>query len=241
MITKHITLDNQVSNVYCFDELDSTNKYLKEYYRGFNHLDVVTTARQTAGYGRRGRTWIDSDGLFFTVLVKDLDINLLPSLVHISAASVFRSLEELGLKAQIKYPNDVLVNDRKLCGILVETSISDKLEYALLGIGVNINHVDFEKAISLSDLGVKIETFDLLTMIVKNINYFINQLKNNRKDFLDICNEYSYLKDKHISYKDKQYRFIEVLENGLLTLEDQEGNRIDISDSEITLENIYKY
>jgi BirA family biotin operon repressor/biotin-[acetyl-CoA-carboxylase] ligase len=102
---------------------------------------VVLAGRQTAGRGRLGRSWISPrGGLYFTVVVRP-PAEQLKSLVIIAALAVARAIEGLpGLQTSLKWPNDVLVAGRKICGILSESElVGDSVSYALVGIGVNVN------------------------------------------------------------------------------------------------------
>jgi len=103
---------------------------------------VVLAGRQTAGRGRLGRSFISPrGGLYFTVVLRpalESGGRLLPI---IAALAVARGLEQVaGLRTALKWPNDVLVGGRKICGILVESELMGQaVSYALVGIGVNVN------------------------------------------------------------------------------------------------------
>ena len=102
---------------------------------------VVLTGRQTAGRGRLGRSFISPrGGLYFTVILRPVLENL-RSLPIVAAVAVARGLEQVaGLRTALKWPNDVLVGGRKVCGILVESEVTGPtVNYVLLGIGVNVN------------------------------------------------------------------------------------------------------
>ncbi len=105
---------------------------------------VVVAEEQLAGRGRLGRIWLAPHGtcLLFTVLLRPpLGVAQRPDLSRVIAERVRDAVEEVtGLRAEIKEPNDLLVNGRKLCGILCQTSIrGGELEYLLVGIGLNVN------------------------------------------------------------------------------------------------------
>jgi BirA family biotin operon repressor/biotin-[acetyl-CoA-carboxylase] ligase len=102
---------------------------------------VVLAGRQTAGRGRLGRSFISPrGGLYFTVVLRPAPEHLRP-LPIIAALAVARGLERVaGLRTALKWPNDVLVGGRKVCGILVESELMGQaVSYALVGIGLNVN------------------------------------------------------------------------------------------------------
>jgi BirA family biotin operon repressor/biotin-[acetyl-CoA-carboxylase] ligase len=102
---------------------------------------VVLAGRQTAGRGRLGRSFISPrGGLYFTVILRPALENLRP-LPIVAALAVARGLEQVaGLRTALKWPNDVLVGGRKICGILVESELTGQnVSHVLLGVGVNVN------------------------------------------------------------------------------------------------------
>lgn len=125
-------------------ETDSTNTYTKELARrGAAHGTAVLALRQTGGRGRMGRSFISPEkGLYMSVLLRpDCPAELLPTLTPCAAVAVHRALcRTCGVTAEIKWPNDLVVNGRKLCGILTEgvAGFDGKLS-AVIGIGVNLN------------------------------------------------------------------------------------------------------
>lgn len=102
---------------------------------------VVLTDSQTAGRGRRSRRWIDTPGcnvLSSTVLLPKFPPHLLVMVASLAVVNAI--VQTCGVQATIKWPNDILVGDRKVCGILIETRhISNKHLIAILGIGINAN------------------------------------------------------------------------------------------------------
>lgn len=124
-------------NFILLDEVDSTNTYLK---RGdFPDGTAVIALRQTAGKGRTGRVWTDAEpgqALFLSVLfhsMKAEDMGFLPLLCGLAAANT------LGKGAAIKWPNDLLIGEKKVCGILCESRIIGSEISAVCGIGLNLS------------------------------------------------------------------------------------------------------
>lgn len=124
-----------------FEELTSTNTYLKENAEHLPDGCVVTAQYQSAGKGRLGRQWIIPKGLAVSLsfLLKDpsYDISLLPILCAVATAKAVE--ETTGVRLQIKWPNDLILNQKKLCGILCESVIKKDSIFAIGGIGINVN------------------------------------------------------------------------------------------------------
>ena len=127
-----------------FDEIDSTNHYLMNSYQLLDNFTFVSTDYQSKGKGRNDRVWESIKGLnlMFSILIKDSKlINEFNALSLMSAVEVAQVLESYGIdNVSIKWPNDVLVNDKKICGILLEGQLP---EYVVIGIGLNVNQKEF--------------------------------------------------------------------------------------------------
>lgn len=134
-------------DIILLDEIDSTNNYLKSAAeKGGKEKTVVIAERQSAGKGRLGRDFFSPEsGLYMSILLKP-SFSAEKSLFITTAAAVAVSdaVEEISdKKTGIKWVNDIFIGDKKICGILTESSIDFKtggLNYAVLGIGVNIYH-----------------------------------------------------------------------------------------------------
>jgi len=131
-----------------FDSLPSTNtEAAHQVKRGANEGLCVVAKQQTAGRGRHGRVWISpaNAGLYFSIVLRPkLEMSLLPLLTLMSATSVFDILQELyGLNPDIKWANDVLVHDKKICGILAETAETKLGLAVIVGIGINLQSANF--------------------------------------------------------------------------------------------------
>ncbi|MFX1300003.1 MAG: biotin--[acetyl-CoA-carboxylase] ligase [Promethearchaeota archaeon] len=128
-----------------FPELSSTNAYLKEKGAiGEREGLVVLADKQTSGRGRFERSWHSPPGgLYFSILLRPMTISaaeapLITLTAGVAVAKVLKTA--LGVQAKLKWPNDVLVENRKVCGILSEsTLIGEGIEYVVLGVGINAN------------------------------------------------------------------------------------------------------
>ena len=127
-----------------FAEITSTNEVAKELAsRGAEEGTVVLAETQTQGKGRLGRRWLSpKGGVWFSVILRPrISAKYSYQLTFMTAVAVAKTIRKLfKLNAEIKWPNDVLVNERKVCGILTETSTrGDAIDFAVVGIGVNAN------------------------------------------------------------------------------------------------------
>jgi BirA family biotin operon repressor/biotin-[acetyl-CoA-carboxylase] ligase len=128
--------------VSCYPSLPSTNDVAKQKARqGAKEGTVIVAEEQTAGRGRIKRRWLSPRGSIALSMILYPPLAYLPSLIMVASLAVARSIEQVtNLKAKIKWPNDVLVNDKKICGILVESDVrGNKVDYAVIGIGLNVN------------------------------------------------------------------------------------------------------
>jgi BirA family biotin operon repressor/biotin-[acetyl-CoA-carboxylase] ligase len=126
------------------EELPSTNDLARELAEeGAGHGEVVVAERQTAGRGRRGRTWVSPArrNLALSVVLRpDLPVARASEVTLVAAVAICDALRQAGVDAGIKWPNDVLVRGRKIAGILTELAAeTDRVQWVVLGIGVNVN------------------------------------------------------------------------------------------------------
>jgi BirA family biotin operon repressor/biotin-[acetyl-CoA-carboxylase] ligase len=139
---------------YSFSEVTSTNDIAAQLVeKGVPEGTLVTAEAQTKGRGRQGRVWTTSQGkaLAFSLVLKPrLSSQEIAGITLASAVAVAKTLEAYGLKPQIKWPNDLLLKDKKVCGILTEVGPRhDNRQSVILGIGLNLNQgaKDFPLAI----------------------------------------------------------------------------------------------
>ena len=151
-----------------YDEIDSTNTRAKELGdKGefANHGTLFVADRQVAGKGRRGRAWESPSGssISMTILLHpDMLPNKASELTLIMALAVEEGVEKVtGLKPGIKWPNDIILSGKKICGILTEMSAEiDYINYVVIGVGINVNMEAFPEEIEKVATSLKIETGD---------------------------------------------------------------------------------
>ena len=132
-------------------EIDSTNTELKRRaVDGAPSGMVLVADRQTAGRGRMGRQFFSPDGagLYMSVLIRPVVLSQAGRMTHLVAVAVRRALAPLGVDADIKWVNDLLVGGRKLCGILVESGMANGETFAVIGIGINLAHASFPEELA---------------------------------------------------------------------------------------------
>lgn len=130
------------------DEVASTSDVIRELGQaGGPHGLVVLAERQTAGRGRRDNRWQSLPGrdLMLSVLLRPpAQQELWPRITSLAALAVCKAVEsELPLRPRIKWPNDIYLNDRKICGLLAEACFSSSGTFLCLGIGINVNSTGF--------------------------------------------------------------------------------------------------
>lgn len=191
---------------YHFKEIDSTSSYLKRNYQKMPNYSMVSASFQYNGHGRNNRQWESNNNsnLMFSILIKDEA--LICKFASISLATgviILEVLKELNLpNLSIKWPNDVYVNDKKICGILLESiSYENKIEMLSVGIGLNVNQKDFkeENAISVYNILNKKKNLNILkNKIYKKIIKGFNLLKDDKFDYLKVVRKYNYLLNKEV-------------------------------------------
>ena len=135
-------------DIIWFERIDSTNEEARRHISDIDNLSVLSASEQTAGRGQRGNTWTSRPGenLTFSIVLKSPVLMAEDhfALNEIAALSVTDFLSIYGIKAEIKWPNDIYVDGRKICGILIENSFRGKsISTSIIGIGLNINQRNF--------------------------------------------------------------------------------------------------
>jgi len=162
-----------------FDSLESTNDFLKENHSYFPHLTIIRTNYQTKGRGQYDRTWSSNpnDNLLFSILIKDSKVNpfQIKSWILEALMTFFQSFNLIPF---YKEPNDIYINEKKICGILIETKATNKdFDYIIIGVGLNINQQSFD---GLNATSLKIETsqtFHIKQLFQKLIDEMIKGYK----------------------------------------------------------------
>lgn len=232
--------DNPFSKgITVFDSISSTNTYVKEHLSAIKDKSVFLAHEQTQGKGRLGRAWSSPTGksLSMTIVLKpDNELKDASLLTQLLAAAVVKTLKKT-MDVQIKWPNDIVINKKKVAGILTEAEFSGShLEGIIIGMGVNTNllNEDFpkeliEKASSLRE--ITHSPFDPNPFLAEFFEHFHTLYQeyletNNPESFLPICRTYSTLIGREmwaIESNTKRKIFIETIDqNGGLVVRDSE-------------------
>ena len=149
------------SDVYCFDAVESTNSEAKRLARaGATEGTLVAADAQTKGRGRLGRPWVSppGEGLYMSLILRpDCPPDWLPRLTLTAGVAAASAIRQMGIKPQLKWPNDILLLQRKVGGILTEAVFDRKrVDFAILGIGVNVNAEEDDFPVSLRRLATSL-------------------------------------------------------------------------------------
>lgn len=172
-----------------FETLDSTNtEAINQAKRGAKEGLCVVAERQTAGRGRHGRDWISPKGagLYFSVVLRPkIEMRFLPLVTLTSAVAVHDLLSEnYNLKPDIKWANDVLISDKKICGILAEMVETTKGSAIVVGIGINLKSSNFPPEIGKIAASIEAETGETL-----NVEILLENLTKQISKFYKILSE----------------------------------------------------
>ncbi|HID26253.1 MAG TPA: biotin--[acetyl-CoA-carboxylase] ligase [Methanosarcinales archaeon] len=127
--------------IYHFAEVNSTNDMAKKLADKCEDGSVVIADVQKRGKGRLGREWISpSGGIYLSIFLKPrIDPSTAPRLTLTFGLAVAKTIRKLGLDAKIKWPNDILINGKKVSGILTEADVNNNINYIIAGIGIDAN------------------------------------------------------------------------------------------------------
>ncbi len=236
-----------MSKIYTFDCVTSTFDKINEFPP--EHLLTVAAKRQTSGCGRRGRIWqSDEGGLYFSTLLDakyfEDDIGFCTIVCTVAVA---RTIYEFG-NCSIKWPNDIVINGKKVCGILTKlTSTKSRIDFICAGIGVNTNTSQFDKSLTsassiLLETGKKCDDDKLLNNILDEIE------KSLKKDKKQIIEEYKNMcitlgREVVVHHADgSNYAgmCIDITENGELIVE-CEGKTLCVNSGEVSVRGLYGY
>ena len=208
----------------------STNSLAAELMRNKDLAEgtIVITDHQTTGRGQRGNSWEAELGrnLTFSALLNPsflLAKDQFYLTIIVSLALRDFLVSRLACEAKIKWPNDILVNEKKICGILIENVLSgDKIQQCIIGIGLNVNQTSFSIASPTSMKLVANLEFDLaeeLNVLLEKLEGFYFQLRSGKTDFL----KQEYL--NHLYWRGEVHHFRTIHEafTGVITYVEEDG------------------
>lgn len=246
--------------LHYYERLDSTNLRAKlEAEKGAGHGTLIVADEQTAGRGRRGRDWKSPVGknVYFTLLCKpSFTADKASMLTLVMALAVCRGIEaQLGKhRAAIKWPNDVVVDGKKVCGILTEMSLErDYIQYVVIGVGVNVKPQDFpedmaDKATSLEQAGgMELSRAQLLVDIVAEFEQLYEKFQE--------TGNLSFMRKAYEDYLVNRNREVLVLDpggddrgiatgitdTGELLVMQEDGTTVEVYAGEVSVRGVYGY
>jgi len=196
---------------------------------------LIIAEEQTHGRGRLGRRWVSlAGGIWVTLALRPkLEVDKVPLLSLMSGVSIVEAIERLTkLKPKLKWPNDILLRGKKVCGVLVEASVEGEEISAYIGIGVNVNNtIPLElssNAISLKEiLGHDFPRLLLLNGILRRIYENLEILRTNSEHILSKWRSYSYTLNKEVIVKLRDHvlrgRAVDIADDGALIVLTQRG------------------
>ena len=251
--------------VECFSSIDSTNTKAKQLAElGEAEGMLVTAEKQTAGKGRRGRSWESEPGvgIWMTLLLRP---SILPvkvsGLTLLAALALVRAIKDVcRLDAQIKWPNDVILAKKKICGILTEMSSEENfVHYVVVGIGINANMASFSREVEETatsiylQSGKKINRAELAAAWIQSFCEYYGQFVK-RQDLSFVTEEYNSVlanKDKEVrvyygmagqtSLENTDVGIARGIDRDGALLVDMEGQRKRIVSGEVSVRGLHGY
>ncbi|MGV8981377.1 biotin--[acetyl-CoA-carboxylase] ligase [Clostridium sp.] len=259
-IKDYLSTDYIGKNLIYYDSIGSTNSKAKELAEGGEqHGTVIVSEEQTTGRGRLGRNWVSPKykGIWMSIILRpNIITENISQITLLGAAAVQKAIMKMGIKTSIKWPNDIVLNSRKVCGILTEMSGEiDHINYLVMGIGINVN-LDEEdvpkdlKAVATSLLvesGEHIDRKILLANVLNTFEELYNDFVQNGdiKQTIEICRKNSILIGNEIQLisrgKVTTAKAVDISDSGELVIKNSKGMIEHIVSGEVSIRGIYGY
>jgi len=248
------------SNVFFRPSVDSSNEWVKELGEFYFPEGTVGIAdEQTAGKGRLGRTWVSPSGenIYFSLLLRpEFAPEHASGLTLVMGLSVAQAIrEETGLPVGIKWPNDVVIDQKKVCGILTEMKAEiGKINYVVVGTGINVNQTEFAEEIrsmatslKLENGGNEVERGVLLASVL--IHFKENYLKYHETEDIslltDAYNDLLVNRGQQVRIEDPKGAYVAtsrgISSSGGLIVELEDGTTQEITSGEVSVRGMYGY
>ena len=242
----------------CFPALESTNDYAKELAKQeCVHGTLIVADTQTAGKGRRGRVWQSPKGTTISMslcLEPKLPTEKVSGITLAAALSVAKAIFEVtGKRAQIKWPNDIVLNGRKICGILTELVFRKETYAVIVGVGINVNTEQFPEEIQEVASSLKRECgreFSRETLIAAILKYFERFFESYKKtqDLRLLRDDYEAMlanKGKEVLVLDPQGSYTGIAkgitDSGNLVVMCEDGSEKEVYSGEVSVRGLYGY
>ena len=238
-------------------ETDSTNLWIKRLAKeGASEGTLALAEFQSAGRGRLGRSWEVPEGtsVMMSILLRPkFEPQYAPTLTLVMGMAVAKAVKNLGFDVSIKWPNDVVVSHKKICGILTEMGVRDgKIDYAVIGVGINVNIKEFpeemvDKATSLYlESGKEFDRSQIPGLVMEAFEEYYEK-------FAATC-DLSGLKEEYESILANYNQPVRVLakepyegvargitDGGELLVEKTDGTIVAVSAGEVSVRGLYSY
>lgn len=258
-IEEYLETDFLGRNLHYYQSIDSTNKKAKEIALDEKEGTVLIAEEQLVGRGRMGREWISprGKGIWMSIILKPkVEPMEVSKITLLGAAAVNKALKSMNVDAKIKWPNDILIRDKKVCGILTEMNCElNMINYVVIGIGINVNLNEDDipedlkdKATSIKiDQGEEIDRKKLIGHILNEFEklYIPFKDKGNAKEAIDICRENSAIIGREVKIiqgeEVKTGDVIDLNEDGELVVRLGNGDIENIFSGEISIRGMEGY
>lgn len=247
--------------LHCLDTVDSTNTYLKQLaLQGASAGTVVTAEEQSAGRGRRGRSFHSpkGSGLYLSLLLRpQVSTQEVTNLTAWVAVALCRGIQACcGLQPQIKWTNDIVLNQKKVCGILTELSLepdSDLVDYVVIGCGLNVNQraQDFPQelasiATSLAlALGAPVDRQHLCASLLSSLGTMAQDFPLKKTDYLKEYRRLCLTPGKKVQVLQGTQSYpataLEIDQDFRLVVEDTQGQIHTLSTGEVSVRGMFGY
>ena len=222
------------------DSVNSTNDYIKKNIDSLDEGCFVIDKQQTRGRGRHNNSWESPLGnLYCSYLVKgNFNRENIFEFHTTTSIAIIKTLERYSLSGLIKFPNDIIVNSKKIAGILIETIGYEKIDYVIVGIGINLNQREFldlnSKATSISkEKGRDVNIVSFMNVLLA----CINNTKADGTTFSEYLDK-SIVIDRRITYNGNEAIIKQIKPNGNIVLENS-NTLYEVNYNEISLSEIY--
>lgn len=212
-------LVNSPFHLIHFDVIDSTNTYAKQHLAQLHHFDVIDAACQTHGRGRSDHQWLTTPHCNLTaslVLKEPIAPHNIQQLTQVTALSILKVCEHYQLPAQIKFPNDIYVHDKKIAGILIEAVFDPDLQGIIIGTGINVREEQLLKtATSFLNEGLDLTVESVRDQYLTAFAHYYSQyLQGGYPQMLELVNQKSWLKQRTVIYQQQPARIGELQADG---------------------------
>jgi len=252
-------------NIVYLDSVDSTNNYAKKIaLEGCGEGTLIVADRQTGGRGRLGRDWISpgKKGIWMSLVLRpDIPFEEVQMVTLAASVAVVQALFEVAqIEAGIKWPNDIILDGKKVCGILVEMNMEiESINFLVLGIGLNVNQQKEDFPEELLDRATSLKMYleatgvqkllkrsEIIAAILLKFEEIYDKVKGGAfEEILSEWKKYSVTLGREVSiiYKNEQYRGIaqDLTKDGKLIIKCEDGSVKEVFSGEVSVRGLLGY